>query len=470
MISPSTKCKRVSECPFGFGSGNTSASKLFHPNRPDVPLQRARGTKFFRFGIHGMVHAFTAMLGSLLLWFEFGAHAADGFSLDTCIAQRQTPLGVPLNAREVSALMWPILAALGILSTLGMHYQRWVFSKRIDDSADAQQKYNAGRGFAALQYVWIALRMQMPLCWRFLHQIAPSLVPIGADTNSIVIGQVLQCLDLAVAIAMFFPLRDIISVYPHSFGAYSEIVYILALALFGSSHSLLTSASNSCFAYHQSVMWSMMIFDGFLGYTLYTKGLASIPSIRRKITIASTANVLGFCVMFWRAELASASASASESHLSDTHTGTNLNSNSNSNSNLNLNPNLSPNHAPLAAIFIAQVMNRHINLGMFPFGVYRSGSLGQFACVALWWLWAVATREGSARWESLGWVGLQSLFFMSVWHSKGEATLMGNLMVKLQNYFSYTYTYLATTTTITTTTTTTAKALSSCSHSASKRG
>merc|ERR1712093_940700 len=121
--------------------------------------------------------------------------------------------------------------------------------------------------------------------------------------GSAAIGRVLQCLDLAVAIAMLFPLRDILSVYPHSFGAYSEIVYILALVLGGASSSLLTSDSNACFAYHQSVMWSMMVFDGFLGYTFYTKGLASIPTIRRKITIASTANVLGFCAMFWRAEL-----------------------------------------------------------------------------------------------------------------------------------------------------------------------
>lgn len=393
----SIKCKRVSECPFGFSSSKPSTSKPFHPNRPDVPLQRSAGVKLFRFDMHGMVHAFTAMLASLLLWFEFGAHAADGFSLDRCIAQRQTPLGVPLNTREITTLMWPILAGLGILSTLGMHYQRWVFSKRIGDSTNEQQKYNRGRGFAALQYVWIALRMQMPLCWRFLQMAVPNLVPIHTDTDTI--GRVLQCLDLVVAIAMFFPLRDIISVYPHSFGAYSEIVYILALVLGGASSSLLTSDSNACFAYHQSVMWSMMIFDGFFGYTLYTKGLASIPSIRRKITIASTTNVLGFCAMFWRAEFSTRS--------------------------------------PLAAIFIAQVMTRHINLGMFPFGVYQSGSLGQFGCVALWWLWAVVTKEGAARWETLGWVGLQSLFYMSVWHSKGDSTLMGTLTIKLRNSFSH---------------------------------
>jgi hypothetical protein len=193
-------------------------------------------------------------------------------------------------------------------------------------------------------------------------------------------------LDCLVALALLRPLRDIWQVYPHTIGAYSDWLYVAQMALLGPSSPLIGSDESACFMYNQSAMWAMMIFDGFLGYTLYNKGLASVSAVRTKITIASTSDVIGFCLMFWRV------------YLSD---------------------------AQLAPIFIFQVVCRHVNLGMFPFGLYKAGSLVQLAHCLSWIAWAIFTRQPM---ETVLWICLANVFFLCVWHSRNDTTLFNEIV------------------------------------------
>jgi len=253
------------------------------------------------------------------MWLEFARLAYCGFSL-TCSPNKY------LSATWISA------AVLTVLTTFNWPFQNFTFSSsKRGDKASTQRRFNKGRGFGSLVYPYIAARTM--------------LLP-----RDVVWVNYLDCL---VAFVTMLPIQDIVRTYPSTLSAYFEWIFIASMASYNSDSSILSTEASRAFAYNQSLLWTLMVFDGFLGYTLYNKGLLSADSVCSKVKFLSSSHCVVFCLMFWR----------------------------------------SP--SGLSPLFVFQVMYRHLNLGKYSFYFYKAGSMGHAMHCFAWLLWAFTQQSAT---------------------------------------------------------------------------
>uniref|UniRef100_A0A0G4HMR7 Uncharacterized protein n=1 Tax=Chromera velia CCMP2878 TaxID=1169474 RepID=A0A0G4HMR7_9ALVE len=320
-------------------------------------------------GALGMTHALFGLIAIFVLWVEFCRLLFTGFSADTSSRSLfQSPEEGRLSRHQIVALIWIVSAVLCTLTALPMPFQGFIFSTpRIGDPASEQRSYNWGRAVAGLQYPYLAIRAV--------------LLPGGAP--------LLRLLDAAVALLMLRPHYRIAQVYPHTLGAYwPEWMIIAQMALYGEGSALVSDVGSRVILYYNGVLWAKMIFDGFLGYTLYVKGFHSIRRVRREVTIASSTDVTMFLVLFIRAGLERGVGGV----------------------------------GGIAPAFALQAIFRAVNLGMFPLNIYRTGSWVQAVHSSLWVLWGLYL--GPQGREALFWSVAAWVFFFVVAHSKGDAVVV----------------------------------------------
>merc|ERR1712050_759556 len=105
----------------------------------------------------------------------------------------------------------------------------------------------------------------------------------------------------------------------------------------------------------------------------YTKGFASVDTVRHHLRIVSTTNATCFCVMYWRAYLGG---------------------------------------AMLAPVFIWQVINRQVSVPMYPLKLYKSASVSHMIHCACYVAWASTLNSP----QILFWACLLPAYYVCLAH------------------------------------------------------
>uniref|UniRef100_A0A0G4H5A3 Transmembrane protein n=1 Tax=Chromera velia CCMP2878 TaxID=1169474 RepID=A0A0G4H5A3_9ALVE len=357
--SPSTPSSPPSSCPF---------ASFAHPKRRDLPNERAKPA-LFRFGALGVCHALFGASAFVLVWLEFFRLLVTGFSLDSSVQSLlHSQSDAQFSSHQIIAAVWIFSALLCTLTALPMPFQGFVFSTpKLGDSASRQKRYNWGRAVASLQYPYLAFRAVF--------------LPGG--------GLWLRLLDSAVALFMLYPFGVILSTYSHTVRAYCEWILLVQMAVWGGESSPVSDGRNRVFLYFNGMLWTKMVLDGFLGYTLYVKGFHSIERVRKEVTLASSVDVSVFLLIFFRAAL--------EKGVGGVRGG-------------------------LAGVFVLQASYRALNLGVAPLKLYRAGGWVQTVHSSLWVVWAFSL--GADGREALLWTVVSLVSFVAVAWEAGDSVVV----------------------------------------------